>query len=58
MWMACYTQQEIADATGIAQQSVARKIESITQNGKASEMGKTLTFEKDSDFTPPPVLSY
>lgn len=53
LWMACYTQQEIADATSIPQQTIARKIESITQNGKISEMGNTLDFDKDSDFTPP-----
>ena len=53
LWMACYTQQEIADAMGIERSVITRKIESLVQNGKASEMHQTLPFERDSDFTPP-----
>ena len=53
MWLACYTQEEIADALNIPRQTIGRKIESFAHFGQLSKMGKTLPFERDADFTPP-----
>lgn len=51
MWMACYTQQEIADAVGIGQAEVAKSI----PNGEIAELNKTDQSSADhaTDFTPP-----
>jgi hypothetical protein len=38
LWLACYTQQEIADAVGIPQQTVAS---SFTEFGDIAKLGKT-----------------
>jgi len=54
LWMACYTQEQIAEATGITDKStVSRRIESMLQNGNVSVLQHTTPFEKDSDFSPP-----
>lgn len=37
MWLACYTQQEIADEVGIPQQSVK---DVLTENGNIAKLGK------------------
>lgn len=51
MWLACYTQQEIADAVGIGQAEVAKSI----PNGVLAELNKTdqSAAEHANDFTPP-----
>ena len=51
MWLACYTQQEIADAVGIGQAEVAKSI----PNGVLAELNKTdqSAAEHATDFTPP-----
>lgn len=45
MWMRCHTQQEIADAVGEAQQTVANRIASFTKNGQQSEISNFRNFE-------------
>jgi len=45
--------QEIADATGILQRTISNRIESLSKNGNVSEIGQTLSFDRDNDFTPP-----
>ena len=40
LWLACYTQQEIAEQTGIPQRTVAHMVEDFTQIGNLSKMGK------------------
>lgn len=52
MWMACYTQQEIADIVGISQQTVADSIKDFTDFGKVSDSGKA-TANHVTDFEPP-----
>jgi hypothetical protein len=51
MWLACYTQQEIADATGWSQPTV----KSFIENGSVADLDKTdqLSAEHATDFTPP-----
>ena len=53
LYMSCHTQQEIADRLSVAQQTASRMIESFTQNGQLSVLSKSLSFDKDQDFTPP-----
>lgn len=52
MWMACHTQQEIADTIGIAQQTVAGEIADFTEIGQLSESGKAAA-NHATDFEPP-----
>jgi transcriptional regulator with XRE-family HTH domain len=40
-WMACHTQEEIAEAVGCDQKTVSRLLEPFRQNGQMSEMPKT-----------------
>ena len=51
LWLACYTQQEIANAVGIGQAEVAKSI----PNGELAELNKTdqSSAEHATDFTPP-----
>ena len=51
MWLACYSQEEIAEVVGVSHTTVSRAIESFVQNGQLSKMHKT--FDTDPDFTPP-----
>lgn len=48
-WMACYTQQEIADATGVVQKTVSNKIEKFSNSVPGNQVAKF----SDSDWTPP-----
>ena len=56
LWMACYTQEEIAEELGIEPRTVGRHIESFGQNGQLSKMSKTnpnfATFSEDG-YKPP-----
>lgn len=38
LWLRCWTQEEIADETGVTQQTIANKVESITKNSKIVEI--------------------
>ena len=40
MWMACYTQEEIAEAVGITQQAVAKMSEDFTNFGNLADSCK------------------
>jgi len=44
MWLRCHTQQEIADAVGEPQQTIARIIANFTQNGQVSDLGNFRNF--------------
>jgi hypothetical protein len=52
MWMQCYTQEEIAEAVGIPQRTVA---DNISGNGNIAEFAKTdrAAAEHATDFEPP-----
>ena len=47
MWLACHTEQEIAEST------VSREVESLLQIGSSSKMQQTHAFYREEDFTPP-----
>lgn len=49
MWLACYTQEEIAEATNLSQQAIYK--ETSTTNGNISKSSKSLF--QDEDWTPP-----
>ena len=53
MWMACYSQEEIADECGVSRESVKIEIETIGKNGTDSKITKSLVFSKDAEFKPP-----
>lgn len=55
MWLACYTQQEIADALGCDRVEVTRLIDSFVHNGESSVLNKTevAAAEHATDFEPP-----
>ena len=53
MWMACHTQDEIAEATGSKQQTVGDEIATFTEIGNVSNFGKSLDFTRDNEFQPP-----
>lgn len=53
MWMACYTQEEIAAAVGIDQSTAARRVADLMQNGRASELHSARDFDRDPDFALP-----
>lgn len=53
MWMACYTFEQIAEAVGVSHPTVSRRVESFVQKGHVSNLNKTLSFDRDQNFTPP-----
>ena len=53
LYMDCLTHREIAQRVGIPQQSVTDIIKSLTERGRVSEIGQSLDFDRDSDFTVP-----
>ena len=53
MWMACHTQDEIADVNGYTQPQVKSILDTFIDFGSASEIYKSRDFSHDSDFTPP-----
>jgi hypothetical protein len=50
-WLSCHTQEEIAAAEEMPQQTVADKVKDFTDFGKLSKFGKTSS-EYADDFTP------
>ena len=52
MWLACRTQQEIADAEGLSQQAVAKITDDFTTFGNLAESSKAEA-NHATDFTPP-----
>jgi DNA-binding MarR family transcriptional regulator len=45
MWMRCYTQQEIADAVGMEQNTISNKIADFSKNGQVSDITNFRNFE-------------
>jgi predicted transcriptional regulator len=41
LWLACHTQQEIAEELGCPQQTVADLMKTFTENGRSAFFGKT-----------------
>ena len=52
MWLACYTQEEIAEAVGITQQAVAKMAEDFTNFGNLADSCKAAGAHL-TDFDPP-----
>lgn len=52
MWLACYTQEEIAEALGLPRETVKDKIGSFGENGNLSKSAKTVA-DHLTDFDPP-----
>jgi transposase len=52
MWLACYTQDEIAEATGTPQQTVADEIKKFTETVFKNQTGKSAA-DHAADFDPP-----
>jgi DNA-binding IclR family transcriptional regulator len=44
MWMACYTQEEIAEAVGCDKASVNRVLDDLLQDGKLSDSQQASAF--------------
>jgi len=53
LWLACHTEQEIAEAVGAHQDTVNAKVRTFTEIGSLSKIRKTLAFFDDADFQPP-----
>ena len=53
MWLACYTQDEIAAAVDRSQQSITEEIATFTDFGSVSKTGKSRAFHSEPDFKPP-----
>jgi len=53
MWLACYTQDEIAEATDTPRRTVADQINSFGETGQLSKSARTLAQFGDEDYTPP-----
>jgi hypothetical protein len=53
MWLACYTQEEIAEEEGIDKASANRQIESLLQKGEMAKTQQTLATFQDEEFTVP-----
>jgi len=47
MHLRCHTQQQIADAVGVSQQTVTNEIAEFTKNGKYADSGIFGDFERD-----------
>lgn len=52
MWLACHTQEEIAEEVGCPQQKVADQVGNFTEIGRLAESGKSLALHA-TDFEPP-----
>lgn len=50
MWLACYTQEEIAQAEGLPRQTVTDYLSGLAENGNVSESGKTEENDGDHPF--------
>lgn len=53
LWLACYSQEEIAESLSLSQDTVKRKIATFNDLGSLSKIVKTLAFFDDADFQPP-----
>jgi len=53
MWLACYTDQEIAAVVGISRPTITRKIESLVHFGNISKMNQTLASFAEPEFKTP-----
>lgn len=53
LWLACYTQQEIAEAVGTSRESIDDEIQTFGNFGNASVSTKSLEFGRDNDWQPP-----
>lgn len=52
MWLACHTQQEIADEVGVSQPEIAEEVKESSELDKCPKLIK-LSALHDDDFTPP-----
>ena len=55
MWLSCHTQEEIAEAEDMAQQTVADRVSKFTDLGQVSKSGKT--HAEYADDTAPPIYN-
>lgn len=53
MWLACYTQQEIADSVGLTRDQVQSQIDTFVDFGNVTDLHKSLPFHLDKDFIKP-----
>jgi len=53
MWLASYTQADIADTVDLARSAVSEEIATIVEKGNASIFDNSRDFPQDPDFTPP-----
>jgi len=53
MWLACYTDAEIASKTGQSQQMVNLKTKTFTSIIENNNTSKSRAFFMEEDFTPP-----
>ena len=53
MFMACHSQEEIAEAVQVTQQTIDNKINDFTNFGNLAKNCKTLANHEDSDFQIP-----
>lgn len=53
MWLACYTQDEIAQAVGVSQDAVALETADLREMEKFPKVVKLASSHGDADFTPP-----
>jgi hypothetical protein len=53
MWLACYTQEEIAEAEDVAVQTVSNRIGDFSNFGQMSKIGKPAAANHLTDFDPP-----
>jgi hypothetical protein len=57
LWLACHTQDEIAEAVGWPRQSVTDWLVGIAENGKDTESGDTASSDPEDDGDFPFTLS-
>lgn len=53
MFMACHSQEEIAEVVSLSQKTIDNKIEEISNFGNLAKNTKTLANHEDSDFQIP-----
>lgn len=53
MWLACYTQQEIADAVGVDKATASRELEDCCNLEALPKSNKLSALHEDADWTPP-----
>ena len=52
MWLACHTQQEIADAVGVTDQTIANEVETLNLEA-LPKLEKLAALHEDADWVPP-----